>query len=588
MLPPAEVQFSDEWAMLRITMVGEKGRTELDQQSVAVPASIQRQMVIASADPYQRGRTAGVDLSSALALEQYRPKRDDRSILTFPARLDPARLPSHPMDYCVFDVLVLPPEALAQATSRSLTAIAAWVRAGGSVCIVTGGGLSGYHGAFLDALTDEGEERFRIDEQGQAVWLGEMPEGGALLLKPGLGRAVVLLDSESVEALTESSQWSAVVAHLWKVRFNQVHAIASSGVWRDDLHERPQSGYLEEHLRLMGYRAVPMRGGGQIVQMLMPASVRVIPFWVIVLILALFTVAVGPGDYFILGLLRQRKLTWVLFPCLAIAFTLVTVAVADRYMGRTDQRRSMIIHDIGEDGRVLRQTSLELTFLAKEQTVREEVQGAVLLPISTDRLAMDADRQYQQMVRQFQQGTSDRRGGPPMIVGRVPDRYEMHRRVYQWQPELTRRTDIPLPDEPNAQPRHAISWPAPGSSDSLYHVRGVPPGSSVANFKGNNWGPVAHNVSGNAEVQNLVNLDLLKQLCVRQQEGFFSVVSQISPTGGHTFEDITVLDPTDERQWLMVVIVPEGEDVYVYRKLYRSKDSTSNVQRSTSNIQLLN
>jgi len=60
----------------------------------------------------------------------------------------------------------------------------------------------------------------------------------------------------------------------------------------------------------------------------------------------------------------------------------------------------------------------------------------------------------------------------------------------------------------------------------------------------------------------------LLDACVSPTVGLFSVVSQISPNGGRDFEDLTLLDPTDENQWLLVIVVPNGDDLLVYRKLY--------------------
>jgi hypothetical protein len=52
----------------------------------------------------------------------------------------------------------------------------------------------------------------------------------------------------------------------------------------------------------------------------------------------------------------------------------------------------------------------------------------------------------------------------------------------------------------------------------------------------------------------------------------FTIVSQISPTGADNFEDLTVLDTTDPRQWLVVVVVREGEDYLIYRRLYYEEE----------------
>ena len=53
-----------------------------------------------------------------------------------------------------------------------------------------------------------------------------------------------------------------------------------------------------------------------------------------------------------------------------------------------------------------------------------------------------------------------------------------------------------------------------------------------------------------------------------QQTGLFALVSQIAPTGGGNFEDLALLDPADDRQWLLLVAVRRGNDWHLYRKLY--------------------
>ncbi len=66
---------------------------------------------------------------------------------------------------------------------------------------------------------------------------------------------------------------------------------------------------------------------------------------------------------------------------------------------------------------------------------------------------------------------------------------------------------------------------------------------------------------------------LLKILTARAGTGTFSVVSQISPSGGWSFDDLAILDVTDSDQWLLMVAQPQGNDVVIYRKLYRGPTS---------------
>jgi hypothetical protein len=70
--------------------------------------------------------------------------------------------------------------------------------------------------------------------------------------------------------------------------------------------------------------------------------------------------------------------------------------------------------------------------------------------------------------------------------------------------------------------------------------------------------------------QNKTNF--LDDVSVNGLGGLFAVVSQSSPTGGKDFEDMALVDPSDPEEWLLVVAVDRGNDVDLYRKLYRKGD----------------
>jgi hypothetical protein len=62
--------------------------------------------------------------------------------------------------------------------------------------------------------------------------------------------------------------------------------------------------------------------------------------------------------------------------------------------------------------------------------------------------------------------------------------------------------------------------------------------------------------------------DFLKEICAPNQPGFLAVAAELAPTGGDRFDDMSLLDPTDERQWLLVVGAPTDEGLVVYRRRY--------------------
>src|ERR1019366_9218593 len=83
--------------------------------------------------------------------------------------------------------------------------------------------------------------------------------------------------------------------------------------------------------------------GAELLNRLMPQTVRLIPFSALIGILVLFVLLIGPADYFLLGAFRRRKFTWILFPATSIVFTAATVLMANHFLGLHDQRRSLFV-----------------------------------------------------------------------------------------------------------------------------------------------------------------------------------------------------------------------------------------------------
>jgi len=70
-------------------------------------------------------------------------------------------------------------------------------------------------------------------------------------------------------------------------------------------------------------------------------------------------------------------------------------------------------------------------------------------------------------------------------------------------------------------------------------------------------------------VRTRVPEGFLRQACVHPEVGLFSVVSQVSPTGSPSLEDLALLDPSDPKQWLLAVVTHRDGDYVIYRRLYR-------------------
>jgi hypothetical protein len=52
------------------------------------------------------------------------------------------------------------------------------------------------------------------------------------------------------------------------------------------------------------------------------------------------------------------------------------------------------------------------------------------------------------------------------------------------------------------------------------------------------------------------------------KSGLFRIVSQVSPQGAGSFEDLAFYDSSDPNQWALVIMTAEGDEFHVFRKLY--------------------
>jgi hypothetical protein len=68
--------------------------------------------------------------------------------------------------------------------------------------------------------------------------------------------------------------------------------------------------------------------------------------------------------------------------------------------------------------------------------------------------------------------------------------------------------------------------------------------------------------------QRILPDSTLAKLCLGDSiMGFRSIVSQIAPTGGGSFEDVQVMDTTDSA---LVIVTRAGDDIVVYRRIFHA------------------
>ncbi|MBI3865791.1 MAG: hypothetical protein HY290_28290 [Planctomycetia bacterium] len=607
--------------------VMERETIELDEQTgPSFPPAWKRSFVMVIVEPQemlirdseremarQRGASIERGLVDCLNLEQFNPYGNTLpqaqldsplDLLTYPAHLPPEDMPTTAAGYTSCDLLFLEGAGFEQLKGRQLAAMEQWVAAGGSVVVWPHGKLTADHVDFLNHLAGASapgnggsapaEAPFALDEQRKFVISESFRPANSKFTKhvTGLGRSLIVHEPLDPQGDFSTPEWKAAVSFLWKVRDEQLHSITRGGNWQVNagvaaVHPRATSRifrpYAPHHDDLVR----------SIRDFLLPERIEGVPLAVVVVILGMYLLTIAPGDYFLLGRLNLRKYTWGLFVVVSAAFTWFTVLIAKSYMGHADYHTSLVFADIAEWGgsggkpEVVRTNRFDMLFVAQQSMVEIPIRGELYTDL-TDRAVMSETllREWERRPFVFADNEEmDVSDAPatdlPVYVGVMPGQYSVHQQMRQWSPRINRRTM--LGEGAAGVPAVKIDWnqlrpndwgsPA-GQRALLEAVEAQEPGAQVLLFHGDMMHDLRNNQAysnGNEQrfQTNQSLAGLINAASARQAAGLFAVVSQIAPTGGEYLEDLTLLDSSDPRQWLLAVVVRRDNDWIVYRKLFR-------------------
>jgi hypothetical protein len=567
---------------------------------------------------------------------------------------------------CNFDVIVLLPPALVEIRDDQLAALKKWALAGGSVCVIAGGGLAPRHAAIINDLLAEssGHEPFVVDRKGFLA-PGETAEGEIVSARLGLGRVVMLRQALFQNLKPETKDWLDATAFLMKARReirptnfvgfgnanmgNAVIGPNSAPVIGPQRKTRggggtlqrerpsPKSNSSSNRQARPSPTGVPATGGGfgaqgqtviqlpqsgqgnqrmnpaaawrlqydptygmrselsptqlyslsGLFQLLMPRDVQMVPLGLIAAVLAAYVCAIGPIDYLLLGALRIRRFTWILFPVVTIAFAGFTLWLSRWYLGTNDSRQAIEIHDVVKGGDVARKTRVELLFLSREREIETDVQNGTYSPIG---LGISADFRRMGFAPNLPNMQSER-AGQASYRGRVPGHYAVDQAVPQWSPVVNRFFWIdPKPamsvTASDADAKAKFNWDDPGDVSTTLGRQAL--ASRIRQSFGESASAVLFRGTGD-DVETIIltrSFDRLRSLqpnergqefgigqivqemSARSPEKLFALASQVSPNGGPDLEDLALLDQTDPRQSLLVIGVEKGPDLVIYRRLY--------------------
>ena len=657
-LPPIESNNQFNSLSLHVSFISKNVKLGSWDLDLRAPSQWQRSLAILVCNPGQSNLPVDVrQLIDLLRIETWNADKLDRTISTIPAHVRPDDLPPDSLGFCGYDLVVMAYEGLAELKESQLKPLLEWVDAGGSLCVVPGNSsLKDYHVNFLNraAHSSDSDPQFVIDPSGRLLGSTNEKVAGneeirdgkspALLRRHGLGRIAIVRGRLDRLLSGPETLLRPMLAFLWKMRQDRLADFVSGGTFlvkSDRPVDEPKPGdegwqarnfnvsYAQLRPQDKQLAPLPLQSGDQLLTRLMPEGLRVVPMSLIGVILIVYVLLIGPGDWFVLGAIKRRKWTWITFPFVTVALTLMTVWLAEWYMQISSNRRAVTFHDVGADGRIARRNRFEVLFQGSERNVTTELSREIFSAMTLQRFSSAMWYTYQQ---QQMQGVDQRRKYNQIanVAGRVPARYTVTQFLSQWTPQLNRRFSIPRSTSQIAAASPDATSPASTSSSTdnppefnwglfadskTYNPSTVPVlhgpaqesllkqikaafGDSAhiavfisgirrdlaGNFGFLHSGPV-YGVDANGNPinnpyqpyypgynPNAKQSSFLDDVSVNGLGGLFAVVSQSSPTGGKDFEDMALVDPSDPDQWLLVVAVERGDEVDLYRKLYTKED----------------
>ncbi len=610
-LPP--MSLASDQALLTVKARFLSETTIYDLGSFELRASVfwRRSFVIGVVmpDKLARGAESG-DLGQALRLDQLDGNQiSARELVSIPSQITPENLRSSGLGLFSYDVLALTSPGFKALEKSQLDAIGDWVEAGGSVFVVIDDANSPEQTRFLNRIAGRPDVVPAEFIDGDALPPGGIVDqsGRLRMYYPGLGRSVIL----QVESQTEPTvDLRAATAHLWKIRNEmqfEFHRTGSSqrltkrlsgsdtnqsdsgtrGAidWQPD-NEDSDSLYSQ-------FQPVRLDESDSLTTILLPDDVRTIPLSVVITILVLFLTTIVPIDYYVLGHFNCRRFTWILLPVLSLVFTGFTAWLGNAYLGSTDYRTSLEFVDLTTGNRVIRNSRFEMLFTATQKEVATELKQSLYADVAVqgtkevDKWDSGRGTMTTDIADETVAGTdlsSD--SASSLYRGNMPTLFTVEQQMRKWSPRVSRQTSLqterPIPqfdldDIRTAWQQSSDVLANPEWQKSLRQkIQTALPESTVLLFTQNRvldltrgeelQIPERPSASSATKSQKLI--DLVCKVCVRPAVGFFSIASQISPNGAGDFEDLSILDPNDAGQLLLVIVTRQGNDYVVFRRMY--------------------
>lgn len=567
----------------------EWGSFDLGTSPLKVPASWKRQMMIGLVTPEGEDTARKVfDYLDRISLDRFKPPAAEDEIGEQPknemvvanVRFAASKAPRRVAPLCAYDVVVLGADSLSELKSRQRTSLRDWVDAGGSLLVDVSGLSTEEDCAFLNEITDRtlGENAFILDGNNN-LQVGQ----DVLMVHHGLGRVVVTTKSPAKFSDTEATD---VTCWLWKVRKSAQDSIVENGAWGRIARRRRKTVHFNmesdpalkeldpEDLSRVGlvvpaYAPVPVLGAASMPYSLLPDTVETVPLPLVILVLSLFLLVIAPGDWYLLGWMKKRMLTWFFFPAACVFFTLLMVFLANRYIGIEDYRTPIRFVDWGAADRISKITDVTMLFTSTSEPVKTRLTDQLFGPVDTvasKDWVMQTDANGSPTYSDNMTLDLERSLPPPTLTGRPTTLYDVELDLNKWTPYVIRTTGFAVEQTEELKASWLDLTPAQvfgNRNQTLKRLREANPEAEVILLSGSFR---SKPVVSNKHIDKF--RDTIIQATQRKSQNFFSVIARLAPNGDSALEDLALSDNTNDDEATVLIIFGKPEAIVVHRRLF--------------------
>jgi hypothetical protein len=317
-LPPMSLSRDVSVLTVRARFLTETRDYDLGSFELRVPVFWRRSFVIGVVVPKENSVVAGsAELGQSLRLDQLGENEiPGNQLVSIPSEITPDDFRTSGLGLFSFDVLALTNPGFNVLTEDQLDAIGDWVETGGSLLVSVDSAYSPAQAKFLNRIAGIPEDDPDMLIAADGLPPGELGDRGGCfrMYRPGLGRSVILRAEKKADTVLDLRE---AAAHLWKIRSKmqaEFRHTGTSGQLSQRLSGSEFDQFDDSQLTYSPFQQVRLAEMDSLSSILLPEDVQSIPLYVVIVILALFLIAIVPIDYYVLGYFNCRRFTWLVLP----------------------------------------------------------------------------------------------------------------------------------------------------------------------------------------------------------------------------------------------------------------------------------